>query len=244
MARPMPREAPVTTATFPASLPALIVRVPPSRGEQPRLEIGPLAHLAHKGTGDHARLIVAFAGQGQAELLGLDHAARAARAQAVPESLGDLVGGPFLQGETLGETLDQIGQPAEAHQLPRRQIGHMRDPAVGQKVVGTHGMKAQAAHHHHVGVSLTQHRFAENPRRIHGVAGQKLALPHLGHTLRRARQVGILVHVTTRGPQERLHRRTQGFRIRGHAAPSTSRRRGGPADSRRRSTRSCRQSIH
>ena len=58
---------------------------------------------------------MALARQGQAKLLGLDHAARAARAQAAPQSLGDLVGGPFLQGETLGETLDQIGQAAEAH---------------------------------------------------------------------------------------------------------------------------------
>jgi len=54
----------------------------------------------------------------------------------VPQSLGDLVGGPFLQGQTLGEALDQIGQVAEAYQLSRRQIGYMRDPSIGQKMVG------------------------------------------------------------------------------------------------------------
>src|SRR6185312_5854021 len=69
------------------------------RLQEPGLEVRALAHLAYERACDDARLIVLLGGERQTELLGLDDAARAARAKMPAERVGDLVRRPLLQRE-------------------------------------------------------------------------------------------------------------------------------------------------
>ena len=114
---------------------------------------------------------MALARQRQAKLLCFHHAACAARRKAPPQRLGDLVGCAFLQRQALGETLDQIGEPAESCQLARGNVRHVRKPAKRNQVVRTHRVKAQAADDDHIGIFFSDDRIAQDGRRIHGVAG-------------------------------------------------------------------------
>ena len=113
---------------------------------------------------------------------------------------GDLVGGALLQGQALGEAFDQIREAAEPGQLARRDVGQVRDPAERHQMVRAHGMKAQSADDDHVGIGLAHHQVAQDLGRIHGVAGEELLLPQLGHALGRLLQVRIVGRIQARGP--------------------------------------------
>jgi len=77
-------------------------------GEQACLEIGSFAHVADERAGQNMGLVVTLSWQGEAKLFSLHHATRTTRAKAMPQSLGDLACGAFLQSQALGETFDEI----------------------------------------------------------------------------------------------------------------------------------------
>ena len=89
----------------------------------------------------------------------------------------DLVRRALLQRQPLGEAVDQLREPAEPDQLARRQVGDVRDAPVGEQVMRAHRVKPKAADDDHIGIGLTFDRLAQDLRRIHVVAGEKLRLP-------------------------------------------------------------------
>ena len=188
-----------------------------SGGEQTCLQIRPLLHLADEGAGEDARLVVALAGQGQAKLFGLHHAAGAARARALPQGLGDLVGGAFLQGQPLGEALDQIRESTEASQLARRDVSQVRDAAEGNKMVRAHGMKTQAADDDDIRIGFAHHQVAEDLGWIHSVAGEEFLLPQFGHALGGLLQVRVAGRIEARGLEQCRDGGGHGLWIVGHA---------------------------
>ena len=162
-------------------LPASSRAAPQVRGlEQARLQVGPLAHLAHEGAGDDARLRRASrrgapgkAARPRSRSLrrwrpGSRHSASAIWCVARSCSVSRLV----------KQSTSSASRPKPTS-LPCGDVRDVRDPPVGQQVVRAHRVEAQAPHHDHVGVGLAHDGIAQDGRRLHLIAGQELRLPEL-----------------------------------------------------------------
>ena len=133
------------------------------------------------------------------------HAPRAARRQVAPQVVGDLIGRALLQRQSLGEAIDQLCESAKADELSLGDVGDVGDAPIREQMVWAHGVKSQPADHHHgTGISLTHYGIAQDDRRIHVVAGQKLLVPDARDALRRVAQIRLLGGIQPRGPQERV----------------------------------------
>ena len=182
-------------------------------GEQACLEIGSFAHVADERAGQNMGLVMTLSWQGQAKLLSLQHATRTTRAKTLPQSLGDLARGAFLQSQALGETFDEICESTESGQFSRRDVSQVRHATEGHEMVRAHRVKAQPADDDDIGIGLAQDRLAKNFGWIHGVACEKLLDPQLGHTFGSLLQIGIASRIAARSPQQGRDGSSNGFSL-------------------------------
>jgi predicted dehydrogenase len=127
------------------------------------------------------------------------------------------MGRAFLQGQPLGEALDQIREPTEPCQLTGRHVSQVRDATEGDKMVRTHGMKTQATDDDDIRIGFAHHQVAKDLGWLHGVPGEEFLLPQLGYALGGLLQVRVASRIEPRGLEQGRDRGGYGLWIVGHA---------------------------
>ncbi len=100
------------------------------------------------------RSAAALPANGQAQLLRVEDAGRAPRAEVLHERLGHLARQRLLDDEPMGEAVDELGERAEPDHPAPGDVGHVRHAAVREEVVRAHGVEVDAAHRHEVPPAL------------------------------------------------------------------------------------------
>src|SRR5690606_22356411 len=163
IARPIPREAPVTSAVCPASTPFSAAE--PMRRRQPQELLARAKILqedAPHRTRDRLRVLLLHAPHHHAEVVRLDHHAHALRLEDVPDRLRDLVRHPLLHLEPPGEHLHDPGELRESHDPPVRNVRDVHLPEERQQVVLAERVHLDVPDHHHVLVVLFEDPLADD----------------------------------------------------------------------------------
>src|SRR5690606_3801698 len=126
--RPMPREAPVTSATRPASTPdaseddrSMIHRQ--AQELLPRLQVLQ-EHPAYRAR-DGLRVLLLHASHHHAQVVRLADHPHTLRLQHIPHRLRDLLRHPFLDLQPAREHLHDARQLRQTHDLPVRDVRHV-----------------------------------------------------------------------------------------------------------------------
>lgn len=155
-----------------------------------RREFGGEARLASLGLGANARASTANSSKSYARLRRLQRAGRGASPEQLAQRGDHLAPDAFLQGEAVGEAVDELHNPRETNGFPDGNEGHMGGAGEGEKVMGTHRVKGDIAQDHGCPAGFRE-AIPEDFRGLLGVAVEKGLAPRLRDARRGTREIRV-----------------------------------------------------
>ena len=173
---------------------------------------------AHPRLGVRPRPRALLSADRHAELLGLEHARGAARADVADERLRDVACEVLLEDEPVGERVDELHDLPEPDHPAARHVGDVRHAARRQEVVRADRVVVDPGDGHEVAAGARQ-PTGEDRGGVAPVAVDEVLEPRLRHPARRVGEIGGTPNVA--GEPERIEEARHGLRRRGRGWAAT-----------------------